>query len=123
MVPADIVWIDALPLTPSGKIDSSALPEPIDEARDAFIAPRTTFEETLAAIWSEVLGRAPIGVRDHFFDLGGHSLSALQVTALVRARLRVDLPLRAVFDRPVLAEMAAFIATLAVNRNRVLEAV
>ena len=107
MVPAAFVLLDAMPLNPNGKIDRKALPKPDwNAARTEFVAPRSAAEEALAAIWSEVLGLARVGVKDSFFELGGHSLVATQVAARVRERLAFELPLRLVFEEPVLEGLA-----------------
>ncbi|MBV9108538.1 MAG: amino acid adenylation domain-containing protein, partial [Gemmatimonadetes bacterium] len=106
MVPAAFVEMEALPLTPSGKVDRKALPDP-DAEEAGFVAPRTPLEEVLAGIWGEVLHRDRIGAGDDFFALGGHSLLATLVISRVRERLRVELPLRAVFESPRLSAMAA----------------
>src|SRR6185436_8949361 len=85
MVPSGLVFLEAMPLTPNGKVDRKALAqiEPERQA-DGFVAPRTATEERLAAIWSELLGVARIGIADRFFDLGGHSLLATRVVSRVR---------------------------------------
>jgi amino acid adenylation domain-containing protein len=114
MVPTAFVFLDALPLSPNGKVDRKALPTPESiEGEHEPVAPRTAAEETLAGIWREVLGVARIGAGDHFLELGGHSLLAAQVAARVRERLGVELPLREVFDHPVLGELAARVEALA----------
>ena len=109
MVPALIVALDALPLTPSGKLDRAALPAP-GSARPAqtreFVAPRNAIEAALASIWAEVLDLEQIGVHDNFFALGGHSLLATRLAARVRKIFRVELPLRALFDVATIAELA-----------------
>ncbi|WP_186032284.1 non-ribosomal peptide synthetase, partial [Burkholderia gladioli] len=108
MMPARFVRLDALPLTPNGKLDRRALPAPEagqDEA--AHLEPRTATERQLAAIWCALLKRERVGALDHFFDLGGHSLLATQVLARLRDTLDVELPLRALFVAPVLADLAA----------------
>ena len=109
MVPALFVPVAELPLTPNGKIDRRALPVPDRSralARAAKEPPRTAAEEMLAAIWGEVLGVAAVGAFDDFFAIGGHSLLATQVVARLRAAVGVELPLRAVFETPTLAELA-----------------
>jgi len=106
MVPSAFVRLDALPVTPSGKVDRRALAElspETDAAGGAFADPVT---EILAGIWGELLGAGRIGPEDDFFDLGGHSLLAARVVARVREVLGVELPLRALFEAPTLAGMA-----------------
>jgi amino acid adenylation domain-containing protein len=115
MVPNDFVRLDRLPLTPSGKVDRRALPdpEPPKPAEAAvYVAPRNPVEETLAGIWTEVLGIQPVSVQDDFFALGGHSLSAARVLSRVRDILRVQVALPTVFERRTVESMAELIATL-----------
>jgi amino acid adenylation domain-containing protein len=109
MVPAAVVFLAALPLSPNGKIDRKALPAP-DASQIAtkaeYVAPRTTVEETLARIWADLLGLERVGVHDDFFHLGGHSLLAGRVASRVREALRVDLPLITFFEGSTLGELA-----------------
>ncbi|HEV2735650.1 MAG TPA: condensation domain-containing protein, partial [Longimicrobiaceae bacterium] len=105
MVPAALVVLDAFPLTPSGKVDRRALPEP-EAAGDAGAAPSTPVEEVLAGIWAEVLGVERVGAGESFFALGGQSLLATQVVSRVRQVFAVELPLRAVFEAPTVHELA-----------------
>jgi aryl carrier-like protein len=108
MVPAAFVRMDALPLTPNGKVDRGALPAPEAHAcaRRGFEAPVGHTEEALAAIWAELLKAERVGRHDGFFDLGGHSLLAMRVMSRVRELSGVELPLRALFEGPTIAEMA-----------------
>jgi hypothetical protein len=96
-------------------VDRRALPSP-DPARPAeeavYVAPRNPVEETLAAIWTEVLGVEPVSVCDDFFALGGHSLSAARVLSRVRDLLRVQVALPVVFERRTIERLADLISTL-----------
>ncbi|MEV6869076.1 condensation domain-containing protein, partial [Streptosporangium subroseum] len=109
LVPSVFDELAALPLSPSGKVDRTALPDP-DTVRPSPaaepVAPRTPAEEVLAGIWADVLGLDRAGVTDNFFELGGHSLLATQVMSRVRAAFDVELPLAALFDHPTVAELA-----------------
>jgi len=108
MVPAAYVRLEALPLTPNGKLDRNALPAPEADAyaRRGYEPPEGAVEETLAAIWCEVLGQERVGRHDNFFELGGHSLLAVRVISRVRQDLGAELGLRELFAAPVLAALA-----------------
>jgi hypothetical protein len=113
MLPTAFVRLEALPLTPNGKVDRRVLPDPCqaDLPLDHdFVPPRTLVEETVAAIWGQVLGVERVGLHDDFFASGGHSLLATQLVARVRAACQVELPLRTLFEAPTVAGMAAAIA-------------
>jgi len=111
MVPAEIVLLDELPVTPNGKIDYAALPVPDQKMTDEeFVAPRTDAEEKIARIWSQILGGKRIGIHDDFFELGGHSLSATQVVARLHSEFHIQLPVRALFDHPTVAGLAEAVA-------------
>ncbi len=110
MVPALFTFVEALPLNANGKLDRKALARTEAAAASAEApceAPRTPTEEILTELWLEVLGRDRIGVCESFFDLGGHSLRATQVMSRVREVLGVDLPVRALFEAPTVALLAA----------------
>ncbi|NYJ37761.1 non-ribosomal peptide synthetase [Nocardiopsis aegyptia] len=111
MHPDHIVALTELPLTPNGKIDRDRLPLPErgNRARQEHLAPATPTEVRLARLWSELLEVSDLGRDDDFFALGGHSLMATQVLARARAEFGVDLPLRAVFEHPTIAEFARFV--------------
>ena len=114
MIPGAFVWMDRLPLTPSGKVNRLALPtgDDVQESNVAFEAPRTSGERALAAIWSELLGIKRVGIRDHFFALGGHSLLATRMVARIRRDVGIELPLRAVFDNPILEDLSRRLTSL-----------
>jgi amino acid adenylation domain-containing protein len=108
MVPQAIAVLSKFPLTANGKIDRAALPEPqTAQAQRAYIAPRNETEQKIAAIWAEVLRRGlnTISIDDNFFDLGGHSLMATQVVSRIRERFALEIPMRAMFDRPTIARL------------------
>jgi amino acid adenylation domain-containing protein len=115
MIPSAWVTVAALPLTPSRKVDRAALPDPapsqLDGAR-GYTAPRDPAEETIAGIWSDILGVERIGVDDDFFGLGGHSLLATRVLARLRADLAVEVPLRCLFEATTVAELAVVVTDL-----------
>ncbi|WP_195845660.1 non-ribosomal peptide synthetase, partial [Burkholderia pseudomallei] len=108
MVPSAYVRLDAWPLTPNGKLDRRALPEPADDAyaRAEYEAPRGAKEEALAAIWRELLHVERVSRHDNFFELGGHSLLAVQLVSRLRQALSVEVALGTVFDAPVLSALA-----------------
>jgi acyl carrier protein len=115
MIPSAFAAVDALPLTPSGKVDRVALAErevagPSDDS--AYVAPRTAVEEAVAEIWADVLGVERVSVEADFFALGGHSLLATQVVAQVRTEFAIDLPLHSLFMYPTVASLSAEIITL-----------
>jgi amino acid adenylation domain-containing protein len=111
MVPSAFVMLEALPLSPNGKIDRKALPAPEQGAvaRSEYVAPRTPTEEVLASIWGEVLKLDRVGIEDNFFELGGHSLLAVRVMARVRDALEMELPLRVLFEAPTIRELTEWI--------------
>jgi hypothetical protein len=119
MVPSAFMMVEALPLSPNGKVDRRRLPAPGGDrpALDrTFEAPRTPTEKALAAIWSQLLGVEPIGVYDNFFALGGHSLLATRLVSLVRHRLQSEIPLRSIFETPNLAELARLLENMKADK-------
>jgi amino acid adenylation domain-containing protein len=112
MVPSTFVWLEALPLTPSGKVDRRALPSP-ERARpvleEPFVAPQTAVEQHVAAIWSALLGIERIGIHDNFFELGGHSLLATQLLSRIRDAMHADVSLVRFFEVPTVAALAGSI--------------
>jgi len=118
MTPRSFVILEALPLNENGKVDQGALPPPAirDSAdNEDFVAPRTSAEQAIADIWSQLLAVAPIGVHSDFFDLGGHSITATRLAARLRGAFHVEIPLRAIFERPTVAEMAELVEALVID--------
>ena len=112
MVPSVVMVVDGLPLSPSGKVDRGALPEPEPEAGAGFVAPRPGAEELVAGVWAEVLGVGRVGAHDNFFDLGGHSLLAVRAVSMLRDVAGVEVPLRVLFEEPTVAGLAVRVAGL-----------
>ncbi|KAF7963680.1 hypothetical protein AWV80_07060 [Cupriavidus sp. UYMU48A] len=112
MVPSAFVCLEVLPLTPNGKLDRKALPVPEDDAyaRRTYEAPRGEIETVLAGLWAELLGLERVGRHDHFFELGGHSLLAVRLMSRLSQALGVELPLRTLFSKPLLSDLALAIA-------------
>jgi amino acid adenylation domain-containing protein len=117
MQPAAYVVLEQLPLTPAGKLDRKALlaPQYGRAASDSFVEPRDVLEELIAQVWREVLRIERIGVHDNFFESGGHSLLATQVVARLSRLLRVELPLKKMFEAPTIADLA--VALLHLDRG------
>jgi amino acid adenylation domain-containing protein len=109
MVPSDFVPLKAFPLTINGKIDKKALPEPKSASYEDYIAPRNSTEEEIAKIWAEILKRARVGIRDNFFDMGGHSLLVTQLISRLRDTFQIELPVQQIFETPTIADLALVI--------------
>ncbi|MHC5759315.1 non-ribosomal peptide synthase/polyketide synthase [Nostoc sp.] len=114
MIPSAIVILESFPLTPNGKVDRLALPKPdLDTTLlEKYIAPRTPIEEMLTLLWAQVLKVEQVGIYDNFFELGGHSLLATQLVSRIRTSLKVELPLRELFARATVAELAQSVEQL-----------
>ena len=112
MVPNAFVPLDALPQTPTGKVDPRTLPAPEYGTAARFLPPRTPGEEVLAGIWADLLGLERVGADENFFELGGHSLLAMAVVGTVREVFGVEMPLRALFEGPTVAEMSRAVEAL-----------
>lgn len=115
MIPSAFVWLKTLPLTSNGKVDRRALPAPTQirlELATANVAPRSPLEQTLVAIWSDILGLSSIGIDDDFFELGGHSLLATQLISRLRDAFQVELPLRYIFEARTIASLAEQLETV-----------
>uniref|UniRef100_UPI0013592D49 condensation domain-containing protein n=1 Tax=Paenibacillus puerhi TaxID=2692622 RepID=UPI0013592D49 len=111
MVPSYFVQLERMPLSPNGKIDRKALPAPEAglQLSSSYQSPRTVLEKKLALMWQDVLKLERVGVKDHFFEIGGHSLRATALVARIHKELQVKMPLRIVFEQPTVEQMAAWI--------------
>ncbi|WP_292846224.1 amino acid adenylation domain-containing protein [Nostoc sp. NMS8] len=116
MIPSAFVMLEAMPLTPSGKVDRKALKAPDEElSRDNFVLPCTPIEEALAHIFTSVLGMQRISIHDNFFQIGGHSLLGTQVISRLRETFNVELPLRRLFELPTVAQLSQILLKLEQN--------
>jgi acyl-coenzyme A synthetase/AMP-(fatty) acid ligase/acyl carrier protein len=114
MVPQGFVLLQALPLTPSGKVDRKSLPTTDLATRNlttGFLAPRTPTEAEMVTVWGKILGVDGIGVNDNFFKMGGHSLLATQLVTRIRDQFKLDLPLNKIFEYPILKDLANYLDT------------
>src|SRR5581483_4080952 len=110
MIPSAFMLLEAFPLTPNGKIDRRALPAPnTTSVAEEFEATRNDREQTIAALWQQLLDLQRVGIQQNFFDLGGHSLIAPRLMASINQAFQVALPLRALFAAPTIAELAQMI--------------
>jgi amino acid adenylation domain-containing protein len=119
MVPQHVAVLDAMPLTPNGKIDRRALPDPTPGAsgeRD-YVPPTTSVQKRLADTWAEVLRVRRVGLRDAFFDLGGHSMLAVRLIARIRDTFDVDLPIRTVFQAQTVEALAVCVEAALLAQN------
>ncbi|QOQ53345.1 non-ribosomal peptide synthetase [Bacillus amyloliquefaciens] len=113
MMPAQFIEMTEWLVTPSGKLDRRALPAPDGAAdRQAYTAPRNVTEMKLCALWEEVLKNGPVGIRDHFFERGGHSLKATALVSRIAKEFGVQVPLQDIFARPTVEELASVIQDL-----------
>jgi acyl carrier protein len=120
MIPSAFVVLDALPLSPNGKIDRRALPAPTVAfaAQGTAAKLQTATEAALAAIWAEILGVKQIGRHDNFFDLGGHSLLATRLVYRVQETFSVPLSIHRLFTSPTVAEIAREIERIRQSNQR-----
>ncbi|SDZ05297.1 amino acid adenylation domain-containing protein, partial [Pseudomonas salomonii] len=113
MVPAHLIFLDRMPLNPNGKLDRNALPKPdVSQSQPAWVAPVTELEQQVAAVWAQILGVERVGLTDHFFEMGGHSLLAMQVVSRLRHTLGREVPLKLVFEQPRLEGFAGALHAL-----------
>ena len=120
MIPSAFMFMSHLPLLPSGKLDRNALPEPTwnrQTLESAFVPPQTPVERTLASIWREVIEVDEIGIKDSFFDFGGHSLTATKIITAICETYQVEAELRILFDNPTIEKLAAAITEKLTNES------
>jgi len=112
MVPSSFVFLESLPLTPTGKVDRRALPEPDWSANPlagSYVSPRDATEEQLAKIWSQVLDVKRVGIHDSFFELGGHSLKAVRIISRLHSEIGIRIGLAELVHAATVAELAAVV--------------
>ncbi len=118
MVPDLWVELTSIPLTPNGKIDKRALPDPeLTDITAAYVAPRNETEQTLAAIWQELLGVERVGIYDNFFELGGHSLLAMRVVSCIQRDLLVSIPIKILFRFTSISDLSKYIEIETGNKS------
>ncbi|MEW1824193.1 amino acid adenylation domain-containing protein [Streptomyces sp. NPDC088196] len=120
MVPAALVSLEQMPLTPNGKVDRKRLPEPASEGGTEPVAPRDSLELRVTSICEQVLGRSPVGVRDDFFAAGGNSLSAFELVEAVRRELGVSVPLSTFFRTPTIEALCGALPGMSAVSERLL---
>jgi acyl carrier protein len=114
-IPTAFAALPSLPVNANGKVDRAALPDPARERLatvESYVAPRTPVEAGVAAIWAEVLNLERVGAADDFFALGGHSLLATRVLSRLRREYQIEVPMRILFEAPMLAGLAAEVERL-----------
>ena len=119
MVPNSFTLLDQMPLTPNGKIDRKALPEPDQIPRTGHsIPPRDLIECRLLALWQQILGTNSFGIQDDFFTVGGHSLLAMRLVSLIRQHFDIQLPVAVLFQQKTVAQLAELIRQLQAETDR-----
>ncbi|UVT16100.1 MAG: amino acid adenylation domain-containing protein [Nitrospira sp.] len=121
MVPSVMLWVEAMPLTATGKVNRNALPAPEDTAGQASarVAPRNQVEESLTELWKSVLAVPEAGIQDNFFERGGHSLLATQLVSRIREVFEIDIPLPMLFERPTIEALAETVTHLRAQEQNV----
>ncbi|WP_240903879.1 non-ribosomal peptide synthetase, partial [Chengkuizengella sediminis] len=108
MIPSFFVQLEKMPLTPNGKIDRKALPQPegIMNTGIEYVAPRNELESQLVSLWEKVLGVDGIGIQHNFFEMGGHSLKAVQLISIIQKEMEVSVSLKDIFEHPTIIQLA-----------------
>ena len=108
MVPSFFIFLEQFPLTPNGKIDKKALPNP-EVKLAGYIEPTNEIERTISDIWAQVLKLEKVGIQDNFFALGGHSLLAFQIISRIRQILQTEITIRAIFEAPTVEKLSLIV--------------
>lgn len=111
MIPSSFIQLESFPLTSNGKIDRRALAANkfAMMAGTEYVPPESTTQKQLCSLWQETLGMEQIGIEDNFFDLGGHSLKAMTLIGNIQNKLKRDIPLNALFERPTIRQLASYL--------------
>jgi acyl carrier protein len=120
MVPSALIMLETIPVTPNGKVDRRALPTPEQsrpELETKFVAPRTPFEESVAEIWCEVLGLEKVGMRDNFFDLGGHSLLIVRIHGKLQKIIGKDISIITLFRYPTIGSLSNYLSGTGIDQS------
>lgn len=120
MIPAMFTVLDAIPLTPNGKVDRTSLPVPLRQQvaqRENGVAPRTAVEQTICAIWADTLKQTHIGIYDDLFDIGGRSLDAIRITAQINQTFRTAMPVSQIYREPTVHGIAQYLARMQRNKR------
>ncbi|XXM72288.1 amino acid adenylation domain-containing protein [Lysinibacillus sphaericus] len=121
MVPAHLMVLESMPLTPNGKLDRKSLPAPEVYLNDRYVAPKTFEEKQLSEIWKEILGLKDVGVHDDFFALGGHSLKATILVARLKKMFGKTVPLSEIFENPTIEQLSKRLGESEENKTSILE--
>ncbi|VBB05120.1 phosphopantetheine attachment site [Lucifera butyrica] len=123
MIPASVMQLEKMPLTPNGKIDRKALPEPAGGIRTGteYVAPRNEAEARMAQVWQDVLAVEKVGMEDNFFELGGHSLKAIMLAAKIHKEFSAEVPLTAIFKAQTVGELSKTVAGMALKDYMTIE--
>ncbi|UCH95597.1 MAG: amino acid adenylation domain-containing protein, partial [Candidatus Aminicenantes bacterium] len=119
MIPVYFVPLEAIPMTPNGKVDRRELPEPEVEMVDDYIKPDTEMEKIIAEVWKGVLGLDKIGVHTRFFDIGGNSVNILQVHTKLKETIKVDVPLMVIFKYPTVYSLAGYLSSEGIGEDHI----
>lgn len=118
MMPSEFILLASFPLTPNGKVDRKALPDPKpSHHKDNYIEPKTEIEKNLCKIWQGILELEHIGITDNFFELGGHSLSLIRLKTEIKAVFQLDIAINILYARNSVVQQADFIEAIALENN------